>query len=86
MGWISDGDVYLEPTVSYHVAQQMAGGERLAVSEQTLRHRLRTRGLLASIDTSRQMLLVRRMVEGCQRQLLHLRSSDLAGPAGTAPS
>ena len=78
IGWISDRDVFLEPTVSYQVAQQVAGGECLVVSEQTLRHRLRARGLLASIDIGRQMLLVRRMVEGCQRQLLHLRSSDLA--------
>ena len=33
-----------------------AGRERLAVSEQTLRHRLHARGLLASIDASRHVL------------------------------
>ena len=36
--------------VSYEVAQQMAGSERLPVSAQTLRRRLREHGLLASTD------------------------------------
>jgi len=55
----------------------MAGAERLAVSEQTLRHRLREHGLLASVDVGRQMLLVRRTLEGSTRQVLHLRVGDL---------
>jgi hypothetical protein len=59
------------------VAQQLAGGERLAVSEQTLRHRLREGGLLVSTDGGRQMLTVRRTVEGCPRQVLHLKVSDV---------
>ena len=37
----------LEPAASYHVAQDLAGSERL-VGEQTLRHRLHERGPLAS--------------------------------------
>jgi hypothetical protein len=40
------------------------------VSEQTLRHRLREHGLLASIHVGRQMLLVRRTL---QRLLVHDR-------------
>jgi hypothetical protein len=47
------------------------------VSEQTLRHRLRERGLLVSTDVGRQMLTVRRTLEGCPRQVLHLKVSDL---------
>jgi hypothetical protein len=42
------------------VAQQLAGAERLAVSERTLRSRLRERGLLVSTDVGRKMLTVRR--------------------------
>jgi len=80
VGWVARSDLFLEPAASYHVAQQAAGVERLAVSEQTLRHRLREHGLLASLDVGRQMLLVRRTLEGCPRQVLHLKASQLAGP------
>jgi hypothetical protein len=43
VGWIVRSDLFLEPAVSYQVVQQSAGAERLPVSEQTLRHRLRER-------------------------------------------
>ena len=77
VGWVARSDLFLEPAASYQVAQQAAGLERLPVSEQTLRHRLREHGLLASIDVGRQMLLVRRTLEGYPRQVLHLRASQL---------
>jgi hypothetical protein len=77
IGWTWNQDVFLEPAISYQMAQQVAGRERLAVSEGSLRHCLRTRGLLASVDIGRQMLVVRRTVEGHPRQLLHLRADDL---------
>jgi hypothetical protein len=77
IGWLDGLDLYLEFSISYHLAQQMAGEERLPVSEQTLRHRLHERHLLASVDVGRQMLLVRRTIEGRPRQLLHLRASEL---------
>jgi hypothetical protein len=79
IGWVAGIDLYLEPAASYQVAQQLAGSERLAVSEQTLRCRLRECGLLVSTDVGRQMLTVRRTLEGCPRQVLHLRASDLIG-------
>ena len=41
IGWLDGQNLYLEPSCSYEVAQQMAGNGRLAVSEQALRHRLR---------------------------------------------
>ena len=53
--------------------------ERLAVSEQTLRHRLHGQDLLVSIDTGRQTLLVRKTLEGCPRHVLHLKASALLG-------
>ncbi len=67
----------MEPAASYHLAQQLAGPERLPISAQTLRHRLRERGLLARIELGRQTLLVRRILEGCPRKVLHLTQSNL---------
>ena len=59
------------------MAQQVAGSERMSVSEQTLRHRLHERQFLASVDIGRHMLLVRRTIQSQPRQVLHLRASDL---------
>jgi hypothetical protein len=80
IGWVAGGDLYLEPTASYAVAQTVAGTERLSVSEQTLRQRLREQGWLASVDAGRQMLQVRRSLGGGPRQVLHLRTSDVLLP------
>ncbi len=77
IGWLDGQNLYLEPSCSYEVAQQMAGNGRLAVSEQALRHRLRERHLLASVDVGRQMLLVRRTLAAHPRQVLHLKASHL---------
>lgn len=75
IGWLEGGDLYLDPRLSYGVAQQTTENERLAVSEQTLRHRLKQGHSLVSIDEGRQTLSVRRVLEGCSRQVLHLRAS-----------
>ena len=80
IGWVVGGDLYLEPTASYEVAQAVAGSERLSVSEQTLRQRLREQGLLASVNAGRQMLQVRRTLGGGPRQVLHLRTSAVFLP------
>jgi len=80
IGWVVGNDLFLEPAASYQVAQHVGGTERLPVGEQTLRHRLRERGLLASIDVGRQMLTVRRTLEGGPRQVLHLKADVLLGP------
>ena len=77
IGWVANSDVLLEPAASYEVAQIVAGADPLPVSAQTLRHRLREHGLLSSVDAGRQMLLVRRTLEGVPRQVLHLKASDL---------
>jgi hypothetical protein len=79
IGWVAGSDLYLDSSASYQVAQQAAGVERLAVSEQALRHRLHAQGLLASIDVGRQTLLVRKTLAGCPRHVLHLKASALVG-------
>ena len=77
VGWIAEDDLFLDSSASYTVAQQIAGSERLPIGEQTLRHRLQVNGILASVDAGRQMLLVRRTLEGSPRQVLHLKAGDL---------
>jgi hypothetical protein len=78
IGWVIGSDLFLEPAVSYRVAQALAGAERLTLSQQTLHQRLRESGVLVSIDRGRQMVQVRRTLEGCPRQVLHLRATNLA--------
>ena len=85
IGWIAGGDLFLEPKASYAVAQELAGAERIAVSEQSLRRSLRERGLLVSVDAGRQMVLVRRTLEGGPRQVLHLKARDLVGRGAESP-
>jgi hypothetical protein len=77
IGWVIGDDLYLESGASYDVVQKVAGVERILVSEQTLRHRLRQRGLLASTDSGRQMVTVRRRLDGRSRQVLHLKWRDI---------
>jgi hypothetical protein len=80
IGWVEEGDVYLEPTAAFRAAQ-IAGrdiGEVLAVSEQTLRKRLHEKGFLASTDGPRETLTVRRSIGGTSKSVLHfLRSTFL---------
>jgi len=77
IGWVIGSDLFLEPMVSYHIA--FAGAERFTLSQQALHQKLRESGLLASVDRGRQMVQVRRTLEGCPRQVLHLRAGHLAG-------
>jgi hypothetical protein len=79
IGWVAGSDLYLDSSASYRVAQQAAGLDRFVASEQTLRRRLHGQGLLVSIDTGRQTLLVRKTLEGCPRHVLHLKASSLVG-------
>jgi hypothetical protein len=85
IGWLSGKDLFLDPIASYQVAQDLAGKERMAVTEQTLRHKLQERGLLASVDAGRHMVQVRRTLEGQPRQVLHLRAGDIEGVADLSP-
>ena len=79
IGWLAGNEIFLDPVVSYQVAQQMAGAGHLAVSVHTLSRRLHQQGLLASVDAARGMLLVRRILEGGSRKVLHLKASNLLG-------
>ena len=75
IGWVKGNDLFLEPMVSYEVAQQIAGAQPIPITAQTLRQRLREHDLLASVDVGREMLLVRRTLEGTSKQVLHLKTT-----------
>jgi hypothetical protein len=79
IGWVDDEYIYLEPTAAYRVAQKMGRDtdEPLPISEQTLRRRLRDKGLLTSTDRARQTLTVRRTIGGASTDVLHLRRTTL---------
>ena len=66
IGWTDDDELYLEPEAAFAAAQELAReqGDGLPVSTRTLHKRLHERGLLASTDTEREVLTVRRTFEG----------------------
>lgn len=79
IGWIDADDVYLESGAAFRVVQVAARdvGDAFPISEQTLRKRLREKGLLASTDTKRGTLTVRRAIRGSSKDVLHFHRSTL---------
>ena len=67
IGWLTGDDVLLDESASYRVAEQIFDAGPLLMNERAVRLHLRKWGLLASIDTARQVLLVRRTLEGRPR-------------------
>ncbi len=82
IGWLDGPDLYLEPTASYGVAQELGRttGEPLVVGQTTLKKRLKEKGLLASTDTARETLTVRRRVCGEYVPVIHLHGTVLGAP------
>lgn len=78
VGWLEDEGLYLEPDAALAAVQKQGGdsGEPLGVTGRTLRKRLHERGLLLSTDEARQVLTVRKTLEGRRREVLHT-SDDL---------
>jgi len=76
IGWVVRNALFLDSTAAYQLVHQDTKGPGLSVSEQALRRRLHARGLIASIDSGRKMLLIRRTLEGRPREVLHVRASD----------
>jgi hypothetical protein len=75
IGWAEDRDaVYLDPESAYRIAQEMAPRESMLPAE-TLRRRLKDRGLLASTDEVRGKIPIRKVIGGMRRSVLHFRSS-----------
>ena len=79
IGWVVGEDVYLDPEASYAAAQRMARdtGESLPVGPHTLRRRLHELGYLISVEEARQTLIVRKVLEGKRRAVLHLNAAHI---------
>jgi hypothetical protein len=84
IGWIDGADIYLEFTAAYQVAQIASrdSGDALSVTEQTLKKRLREKGLVASVDNKHKTLTVRRTICGSLRNVLHIFRTTIL-PAGS---
>lgn len=79
IGWLDGDDLYVDPPASHGVAQVMGQriGDQLGVTPATLRRRLRDHKILASTDTTRGTLTIRKMVGEVRREVLHFRSESL---------
>jgi hypothetical protein len=88
VGWIDGDDLYLEPDAAHAEAQKLAmeQGDSLPVTPQTLRRRLREKGLLRTTDERRQKLTVRRTLQDERREVLHLSPAALSSPYTTGPT
>jgi hypothetical protein len=76
VGLVRSEHVYLEPEASFAEVQTLARdqGESFPISPRTLHRRLHDKHLLAGMDAKREVLTVRRMLEGQRRSVLHLHT------------
>jgi hypothetical protein len=88
VGWLVEGEVYLEPDASFAAVQRLAReqNESFAVSANTLRRRLNEKGLLASTDSTRGKLTVRKTLQGARREVLHIAWTGTASAPPTGPT
>src|SRR5437870_4965747 len=79
VGWVDGEDLYLLPDAAYAAVQRLGQeiGDRIALTPQVLRKRLKERGILLTCETQRRMLTVRRTLEGQRREVLHLHRDAL---------
>lgn len=86
IGWTKDGDLYLDRDAAVSSVRRMASdsSEPFSLGRDTLAKRLSERGHLLSMDQKRQVLSVRRMVEGRRLNVWHLSTSFVHPPATEA--
>jgi hypothetical protein len=73
IGWIDGGATYLDPHASIKVANEMSTETgRILFSVQTLGGHLKARGMLQSWDRGRGKVLLRRVLEGAEKKVLHI--------------
>lgn len=79
IGWVDGEDVYLESAAAFRQVQ-LAGrdiGESFPIAEQTLRRRLHEKSLLASVDSGRHTVTIRRSIAGASKDVLHFRRNTI---------
>ena len=74
VGWIIEGQLYVEPEAFYTLVQRLAiqRGTSLGLTPETLRKRLHEGGYLLSRDANRDTLTIRKVLGGRRRDVLHL--------------
>jgi hypothetical protein len=79
IGWLDGPDLYLDSAAAFAAVQKAArdSGEAFAISETTLRKRLREKRLLTLTDEKRDTLTVRRTIGGVIKNVLHLHRATL---------
>ena len=82
VGWVVDDDLYLDRDAAYSACQRMVGpnGDGLTIAAHTLVKRLHERRLLKSTEEERGSLLVRRVLEGTRRNVIHLSADSVCPP------
>jgi hypothetical protein len=88
VGWVTGDDLYLEPHAAFVMVQRLAqaSGEPLPVSPKTLTKRLHEAGLLASTEGKRGTLVIRKVIAGERRAVLHLAASTLRATTPAQPA
>jgi uncharacterized protein DUF3854/uncharacterized protein DUF927 len=79
IGWFDGNDVYLLTDVAHAVAQDLArdGDDGTLPGSKTLHKRMYEKKLLASTDPDRGRLTIRRTLDNCRRDVLHIRAASL---------
>ena len=93
VSWLDGDDVYLDPEAAFAAAQRLAQaqGTSLSISAQTLWKRMYEQGKLASRDDTRIRNVVRKVIAGNRRNIIHISASTLSprsgpnGPNGPRP-
>jgi len=88
IGWLVEGELYLEPEASFAAVQRLARdqNESFAITANTLRRRLREKGLLATTDVARGKLTVRKTLQGERRDVLHILWNGAVPGPKTGPN
>ncbi|HXW14565.1 MAG TPA: hypothetical protein VEN79_08655, partial [Terriglobia bacterium] len=79
IGWVDGENIYIDPTAAYRQVQLVGRdtGESITVTEQTLKRRLRDKGLLVSTDKRHETITVRRVVGGSSEDVLHFHCTTI---------
>jgi hypothetical protein len=87
IGWLDGTDLYLEPQAAYAVAQRLAREAEgsIPVTLLVLKRRLEDQGFLVGKDRAREVLTVRRTLQGQRRAVLHLHAEALASLSPPIP-
>jgi len=78
-GWTDGNSLYLDTNTALRITSAASGGsgDSLSISARTLGTHLKEHGLLASTDSKRGRIPVRKMIGGVRREVIHLPSAAL---------